>query len=218
MRDFEYVPKSEWSEVKKDLISLIRLVQNEVRGYFTFSCSFIGSSSRNMITRDWLSNEGYDFDVDIRPNDKEERYTPAELRNILKAAFDKYSGGFSHDFAEDSKRVLTIKVKDRENSRILHSCDFAIVRELDDGRQQFVFFNKKQRSYEWQLQPYEFYQLSEKVEWCKERGLWQLVRDRYLKKKNANSDARKKSRSIFAETINEIVQLALDEEYDEYDE
>lgn len=46
--------------------------------------------------------------------------------------------------------------------------------------------------------------LPEKIEWIKSNGLWQKVRDRYLNNKNVNSDPKKKSRSIFAETIAQI--------------
>lgn len=49
MSNFKYVPKKEYLPVKKELINLINLVQNEVREYFTFSFEFIGSASRNMI-------------------------------------------------------------------------------------------------------------------------------------------------------------------------
>lgn len=96
---FEYVPKSEYLPVKKDLIELINLVQDEVRDYFTFRFDFIGSASRNMITRQIDGNIGYDFDVDIRVNDEDENYTAEEIRNILRHAFDKYSYKFSYDYA-----------------------------------------------------------------------------------------------------------------------
>ena len=42
------------------------------------------------------------------------------------------------------------------------------------------------------------------------------MRDLYIEKKNKNTDKNKKSRSIFAETINEIV-TKYDLEYDEDD-
>lgn len=47
--------------------------------------------------------------------------------------------------------------------------------------------------------------LDEKVEWSKDCGYWQDVRDLYLYKKNNNHDPHKHSRSIYAETIHEMV-------------
>ena len=123
-------------------------------------------------------------------------------------AFNKYNKRFKYDNCEDSKRVITIKVKDKKNSKILHSCDFAIVRDWQDEdeywHQDYIYFNKKQNTYEWQEQPDNYYDLPDKIDWCKENGLWQDVRDKYLTKKNNNKDISKKSRSIFAETINSV--------------
>ena len=67
---------------------------------------------------------------------------PQEIKEILIKGFNKYSRYFSYDYCEDSKRVITIKVKDQENSRILHSCDFAIVYDCSNGRQQYIRYNK----------------------------------------------------------------------------
>lgn len=216
MSNFKYVTKREYMPVKKELIELINLVQDEVREYFTFRFDFIGSESRNMITRDEDSNTGYDFDINIRINDDDNNYTAKEQKNILMEGFNKHNKNFKYDYCEDSKRVITIKVKDKKNSKILHSCDFAIVNNYEEDGieyQQYVHFNKKQNTYEWQEQPDGYYMLPEKMEWIKENGLWQEVRDRYLINKNNNDDPHKKSRSIFAETIAQVYNENYEEGY-----
>lgn len=204
MKDFRYVSKNERKKQKNDVIELINLVQDEVRNHFTFRYDFIGSDPRNMVTMDYNSNVGYDFDVNIRVNDDEENYGPDEIKNILMNGFNKYNYMFSYDYCEDSKRVITIKVKDRKNSKILHSVDFAVVNDCDDGRQQYIRFNKNDSTYSWEYQPKGFYELEEKAQWCKENNLWQDVRDMYINLKNSNTNPNKKSRSIYAETINNI--------------
>ena len=98
MNDFKYVSKKEYLPVKNELIELIKIVQNEVRKYFTFSFSFIGSASRNMITRDNNSNIGYDFDVNIRVNDEQENYSAEEIKRILMNGFNKYNYLFQYDY------------------------------------------------------------------------------------------------------------------------
>ena len=208
MKEFEYVTKREYGPVKEDLVELIHLVQDEVREHFTFRYDFIGSASRNMITREINGNVGYDFDVNIRVNDPDNNYSAKKIRNILKAAFDKHAKKFMYDDAEDSTRVITIKVKDRKNSKILHSCDFAVVNDYIDNdgdeHQEYIHFNKKQNTYEWQEQPEGYYMLLERIDDIKEHDLWQKVRDLYLKKKSKNTELHKKSRSIFAETVKEV--------------
>lgn len=205
MYNFRYVTKKEFLPVKKELIEIINKVQDIVRNEFTFRYDFIGSASRNAITMDECSNTGFDFDVNIRVNDDDENYNAQEIKSILINAFNRVVGNYGYDYGEDSKRVITIKVKDRDNSRILHSCDFAVVYDCSDGRQQFIYFNKAQQTYEWQYQPKGFYQLEVKMQKIKNNGLWNALRDLYLYKKNTNNDQKKKSRSIWAESVNEIV-------------
>ena len=211
MHDFEYVPNEEWEPVRDKLLDIIHLLQDEVREYFTFQYHFVGSSKRRMITRDRNSNIGFDFDVNIEVNDPDKDYKPDEIRNILRKGLDRVTNpyGFSifrYDYTEDSTRVLTIKVKDKINSRILHSCDFCIVYECDDGRQRYIRYNKKQNSYSWEYQPKGYMELPAKIEWIKEHRLWQQVRDHSLYKKNTNDNPNKHSRTIFAETVHEVWQ------------
>lgn len=208
MYNFKYVPAREYKPVKNEIIELIRLVQNDVREYFTFQYRFIGSSSRNMITCDKKSNIGYDFDVDLIINDFDNYYEAKEIKNILINAFNKHKCKFKYNKIEDSKRVITIKVVDYKNSKILHSCDFAIVNNYidDDGVecQEFIYHNKKQHTYEWQEQSDGFYNLPERIKWIKDNNLWEEVRESYLHKKNINTNLYKKSRSLYAEAVNDI--------------
>ena len=211
MHDFEYVSNHEWEPMRDELFEIIHRLQDEVRDNFTFQYHFVGSSKRKMITRDRNSNIGFDFDVNIEVNDPDENYSAEEIRNILHKGLDRVINPygysiFGYDYTEDSTRVLTIKVKDKTNSRILHSCDFCIIYECGDGRQQYIRYNKKQNSYSWEYQPKGYMELSAKIEWVKEQGLWQQVRKYYLYKKNINDNPNKHSRTIFAETIHEIWQ------------
>ena len=57
-----------------------------------------------------------------------------KIKNILMCAFNKYARKYGYDFCEDSTRVFTIKVKDRKNSRIRYSCDFAIVNDYGNNQ------------------------------------------------------------------------------------
>lgn len=205
MYHFKYVTKAELAPFKKELIELIHLVQNDVRDDFTFQFEFIGSVSRNMVTFDPKSNTGFDFDVNLFVNDDEEDYKPGEIKHILMDAFNKHSRKYRYDFCEDSTRVFTIKVKDKKNSKILHSCDFAVVNNYGENQQEYIRFNKP-HNYAWVEQPEGFYQLPDKIEFCKENGLWTEVRNLYLDKKNNNTVKGKKSRSIFAETVHQICQ------------
>ena len=210
MHNFQYVTTKQLSFAKNELIQIIHSVQDQVRQNFTFQFHFVGSVERNMVTYDVKSNIGFDFDVNIYVNDDQCKFSAKELKTKIRLAFNKVANRYGYDNAEDSTRVITIKVKDRKNSRILHSCDFAIVNDYvdDDGneRQEYTHFNKKQKSYSWQEQPQGFYLLDQKADWIKDNKLWQDMRDLYIDKKNHSNEPHKHSRSIYAETIHEICQ------------
>lgn len=113
---------------------------------------------------------------------------------------------YGYDNCENGTRVFTIKAKDTEHSRIIHSCDFAIVKNNHKNGEMYIRFNKNTHSYTWEMQSAGFKNLSAKEEFCKDNQLWTEVRELYLEKKNLNTDKNKKSRSIYAETVHEICQ------------
>lgn len=204
MYHFQYVAKKELKPAKKQLMELIHKVQDEVRDSFTFQYKFVGSVQRNMVTWDVKSNVGFDFDVNIIVNDYDGDFDAKNIKKILVRAFNNHAWKYGYDFCEDSTRVFTIKVKDRKNSRIRYSCDFAIVNDYGNNQQEYIRYNKKRNNYTWEEQTKGFYCLPEKIKFCKDNQLWQEVREIYLDKKNYNTDSNKKSRSIFAETIHEV--------------
>lgn len=215
---FEYVSKN--SQIVKsayrNLVEIIKRVQDELRDEFTFQYRIVGSYSRNMMTYDPKSNKGFDFDVNIYPNDEKNRFSAKAIKTKLINATNKHAKDFGYSPAENSTRVITIKVKDTENSKIKHSVDFAIINDYidDDGHecQRYIKINKKSNQYEWQEQDDGFYELDEKIEWIKDEGLWDELRRMYLFRKNNNNDKNKHSRSLFAEAVNNICN-----EYGYYD-
>lgn len=76
----------------------------------------------------------------------------------------------------------------------------------DNGNecQQYIHFNKKQKSYLWEEQPKGYYLLDEKAEWIKDNDYIDEMRELYLYKKNHNNNPHKHSKSIYAETVHEI--------------
>lgn len=206
MHDFRYVEKEIAKPLMNDLKNMLHEVQDFVRVDFTFNFYPVGSYKRNMVTYDAKSNVGFDFDINIEVNDKDENYSAEEIRNILRNAINKVAWKYGYKHCEDSTRVLTIKKVNTLTSRIIHSCDFAIVNNCNDGRQQYIRFNKENRYYSWEYQGKGFENLEKKYKWLKNNGFTKELRDYYIDKKNLNNDPDKHSRSIFAETVNELCQ------------
>ena len=152
MHDFVYVTKRSVQPVKNELIQIIQEVQDIVRPYFTFQPKPVGSSSMNMITYDRKSNIGFDFDFDLAINDDDENYSAEEIRHIMRNAINQVAPKYGYKHCEDSTRVLTIKKVNTFTSQIIHGCDFALVYNCKDGRQQYIRFNKKNFNYTWEYQ------------------------------------------------------------------
>ncbi len=206
MHDFCYVARKSAAPLKAELIEIINQVQDLVREKFTFQYTFVGSSSRNMITYDRNSNIGFDFDVNIEVNDDEENYSASEIKNTIRSALDRIAPRYGYSYCEDSTRVLTIKVIDYSHSRIVHSCDFAIVNNYGNGKQQYIRYNKDTQTYTWEEQSKGYLYLPEKIDWLKKKKLWNEFLDYYIENKNKNMDPDKHSRAIFAESVNEMCQ------------
>ena len=112
---------------------------------------------------------------------------------------------YSH--CENSTRVFTIKVHESNKAKIKYGCDFAIVNnfiEKKEKKQQYIHFNKSTNppSYNWQLQE-KGYNISKKEQFISKRKLVHELKKVYLNKKN-NNMYNKKSRSLYAEAVNEV--------------
>ena len=214
MNHFEYVSKSKYMPVKKELIKIINQVQDELREQFTFDYKFIGSSSRNMITYDPKTNKGYDFDINIEVNDFDEYYSAKELKEILINTFNQVIKlTYPYASCQNNTRVFTIKVYEENpcciniialrSPKIEYSCDFAIVNTINDYQQEYIRFNKNTHEYSWQMQC-KGYLLSKKEAYIKKNKLTNELRKIYLYKKNFNTNPNKKSRALYAEAVNEL--------------
>ena len=214
MYHYEYASRAQRRKPRQTVEKLIHKVQRELKSEFTFSYRFEGSDRLNLVTYDPSTNCGFDFDVNIETNYDDDIYSPKDLKMMLMSAFNEFAEDYGFDYCEDSTRVFTIKVKDRCNSRILWSCDFAIVNnyydDRDDRHQEILVNNKRQGTYEWQDQPDDFYDFYYRVDQIKETGLWQEARELYLEKKNNNWNPNKTSRSMRTEAVFEVYQRHFD--------
>lgn len=207
--DFQFISKHspEVKDAYRNIQQILNLVHNDLAGHYTFQAKAVGSYSRNMITKNIKGNTGFDFDFNSSPNDPENSLSPKEIKLLFKESLDKFAQRYGYDYAEDSTRVLTIKVKDMKNARILHGADFAFVNDYEDDngnlRQEYIRFDKRHNSYFWEKQPREFYMLPQRIDWLKENGFWNKTRNVYLNKKNKNTNPYKHSRSLFTEAVNE---------------
>lgn len=203
MSYFEYVSKEEVSRIRNDLTAFTNLVQKDIKDLFTFTYTFIGASTNNMVTTNYYSNIGYDFDVSIIINDKNDM-DPNDIIKELKSAFDKHQDLFKYNYTDDDKRVFSIKLKDKKRSKLNHVCDFGVYKTSADNQTKYISFNKKTSKYEWINNPKGIALQDHKIMWLKDNGYWQEIRERYLENRSLSVYKNKPTRLIFSDLVNSI--------------
>ena len=220
MGKYEFVSKREYQPIRIEVEEIIKKVQNLVRDKFTFRFKLVGSGGRHLITRIVGGNQGYDFDYNLILNNPDENHywKPDFAREALFRAFQIAIKGSIFNKIENSKSAITIKAVDNRNSRIVQSCDFAVIYYPND--QEYSYFkyaryNKVNNIYTWEVRQLSI-NVDEKLNWIKEnvdRG-WEIVKEEYLKVKNSNSDIDKHSFQLYLEAINNVYN----QEYYQYEE
>lgn len=206
--EYEYVSKKEYQPVRKELEQIINRVKDIIceRG-MTFHHRLIGSGGNHLITRVKGGNKGFDFDYNlILPNPGDREYNAKVVKEEFINAFKLALKGTRYKAPEDSTSVLTIKVVDNAHSRIVHSCDFAIIYYPESGMEgEYKYLlNHKDVRYSFETRT-ESKGLEQKLKAIKDySGGWNLVRDEYLIVKNNNRDPDKRSCVLYIEAVNNV--------------
>lgn len=211
MSKYEFVPKREYLPVRIELEKILKEVQNIIRDEFTFQFRLVGSGNKHLITREINGNKGFDFDYNLILNHPKSSvgyyWLPKYAKETLMKAFRKVVKGTNYSDPEDSTTSITIKVKDYKNSKIFHSCDFAIIYYPNDEQYdyyKYIRFNKP-TNYTWEIRTISK-NIDDKLEWLKHNvpNYWTLIKEHYLHLKNTNKDKNKHSFQLYYETINNL--------------
>lgn len=210
---YEFVKKSEYEPVRNEIEYIIKKVQNFVREDFTFQFKLVGSGNKHLITRVVNGNKGFDFDYNLILNcEKGYYWKPEFAKEKLLLAFDKAVKGTKYDHPENSTTSITIKVKDKKNSKVLHSCDFAIIYypELQENETEYFKYirNNKvngENHYTWEIRNCSK-NIDYKLEFLKQNldNYWDAVKEEYLKVKESNKNPDKHSFQLYFEAINNL--------------
>lgn len=217
MPRYEFVSKAEYTPVRREIEKLIRHAQDkmwEMDGK-TFQFQLVGSGKRHLITRKIGGNKGYDFDYNliIQGPGKGYCYKAELVKQRLMRAFSAAVKGTVYSFPEDSTSVITIKAIDRKNSRILHSCDFAIIYYgKHQGTDGYYYLRKDKSPYgpipsvtydfKFRQLPFEPKEKVAEISRQKSDG-WKMIQAEYLKVKEYDQKE-KPSYSLYIEAINNV--------------
>ena len=205
---YEYVTKAEYKPVKKGIEAIIQKAQAYMRERYEtkFQYQLIGSGKRHLITRVVNGNGGYDFDYNLIIS-APKKIKPSVVKRQFMEAFTYALKGTTYSAPQDSTSAITIKVKDKKHSKILHSCDFAIIyyeNNIETNGYYYLKNNKAQNQY-----VFEYRNLSRNIDKKSQKILscsngWNVVRNEYLKLKNNSRDNNKHSFSLYLEAIHNV--------------
>lgn len=207
---YEYVKKSEYAPVRKELEQIIRRTQIEMRKNYglTFQFHLIGSGKRHLITRIVGGNNGYDFDYNLilSPPGNGYSYYAKIIKQYFITALKTALQGTKYSFPKDSTSSITIKVIDKEKKNIRYRCDFAIIYYGSNGSNNGYYYlrnNKEQQSYQFVFRSLSS-DIDEKVHDIIEDNGWAYIKEEYLLLKNINEGTGKHSFSLYAEAVNNV--------------
>lgn len=212
---YVYVSKREYAPYRRELDEIVRQVQRIMRKKYktTFQPRLIGSAGRHLVTKIKNGNKGYDFDYNLILQKTPLCNDPKKLKRQFMDAFNEAVQGTSYSPPEDSTSAITIKVIDKKNSKIIRSCDFAIIDYLNDkepNRGYRYLKNLKNGTYEFCVRNQSI-NFSAKLDVIKEYDDgWNMVREEYIKLKNKNKDSNKKSFILYLESVNNVYNQLLD--------
>lgn len=207
---YEYIKKSEYAPVRKELEQIIRRTQIEMRKNYglTFQFHLIGSGKRHLITRIKGGNRGYDFDYNLilSPPNNDYRHDTKIIKQNFMTTLNTALQGTGYSFSKDSTSSITIKRVDKNKKQIRHRCDFSIIYYGSNGSNDGYYYlrnNKIQQSYQ-----FVFRSLSsdtdEKVRDIIKDNRRSYIKAEYLLLKNINERNEKRSFSLYAEAVNNV--------------
>ena len=205
-RTYEYVTRAELSPAREQIEKVIGSLHTKLRKEgVTFEHKLIGSGGKNLVTKVVGGNKGFDFDYNFVIQ-KDNDLGAKELRQLFVRKLEEIVANTNYKTVSDGEQSFTIKVVDKKRSQIKYGCDFAIVNEYIDNQNNFrqeILVKHSSTNYSWEDKPIAK-NYSTKVSNLKANGLWNEVRDEYLKVKNNNRDGNKKSYTMYYEAVNNV--------------
>lgn len=198
MKNYTFVSKAEYRELQQEILSIIKEVNKELKGVYSFTYNPVGSVEDNLVT--WIEGSKKGFDVDYNlvlqsgPTN-----IPSEIVKDFSCAIEKAAKPMEYNI-KFKTHVIKIKRLDRKQKYEL-SCDLALIKDSDLGR-EIITYDRNNDRYIWnQIALYKSTKF--KLSKIKEAKLFNELRNEYLKLKN-NNKADKCSYMLRLEATNNI--------------
>ena len=206
--EYSYVPRSKVQVLAGEAEAIIadaRDILSEKDIVFTHL--LVGSGDRNMVTCIKDTDAGYDLDYNLIIQRFPRGLKPSQIKSLFREALNVAVRNTGYTCPQDSTSVLTIK-KLGMYGQTLRSIDFAILSEFSDSKGTYLKYIRNEKSpsgpYVWAVRGGSNHFEYKRDVLRHEPGMWNMVRDEYLKLKNANEDEDKHSFDLYAEAVSNI--------------
>ena len=209
--EYSYVPKSKVKILAREAEAIIADAREILwEKDITFDPILVGSGDRNMVTCIKDTDVGYDLDYNLILKKFPRELEPYQIKALFQNAFNVAVRNTGYSYPQDSTSVLTIK-KLGMYGQVLRSIDFAILSEFSDSKGPYLKYIRNEKRpfgpYVWAVRGRGGNHFDDKREELKQNPrLWNMVRDEYLKLKNANEDEDKRSFDLYAEAVSNIYE------------
>lgn len=210
---YDYVSKKEYKSCSKNLWPLIRKVQMKLKSKMTINPLLIGSTKYRLVTRNSENNPfDFDFNFVVRCHDKSE-----DPKDIRESIFNSLQEILKNDkyFEMPLNGSKTIKIQHKRGDKIYFQIEIAICIEKGTTTQVVKLMKKENPKlgespylYTWNKEDEIATKLKRDFTIIRKNGKWLEFKKRYLELKNMHlkMGEKRKSISVYMETINEFKQ------------
>lgn len=187
---------------------LVQSINND--GMLSVEMELVGSGARNLITQNGDQPIDLDYNLFITDFLALQMNDGKIIKDYVKERFDAVLDRNGWGTSEDSTSALSTKLRHyKTGNRTEFKIDLGIVHNSPFGMQRLIHqkteFVQHHRWYWNTVRGTDGF--AEKVQAIKDHALWQVVRDRYLEKKNmylTHNNNDHPSYIVYLETVNEI--------------
>lgn len=187
---------------------LVQSINND--GMLSVEMELVGSGARNLITQNGDQQIDLDYNLCIEDFSELQIGDGRKIKDYVKERFDAVLVRNGWGTSEDSTSALSTEWRHyKTGNRIEFKIDLGIVCKSSLGLQRLIHlktgFVQKDEWYWNTVRGTDGF--AEKVQAIKDHALWQVVRDRYLEKKNmylTRNDNDHPSFIVYLETVHEI--------------
>ena len=215
---YEYVVEREVKRYRSDCSNIMEQLRDLLYEKYDINTQFSlvgsGGDSRNMVTRN--GDGPFDLDYNLVIIGMPDKYWDSlkMLKDRVRDSLNKVVGNTWFSDGKDSCSVITSILHFKDSPEVEFSFDIAILARNSNGNLCRLIHNNKgcwNESFTWNEIPYS-HNVKEMADKLKRNGLWNIVREVYLDKKNMylrRQDDNHPSFIIYVETINEVYRKYL---------